>query len=305
MEIEALPGAAIRLLLGFTPGSVSDRVAQIIAPALSRQLGQPVIVERHPGENGAIAAGIAARAARDGRTLFMATLGTHAIAPCIRADLPYHPVRDFTPVSLLVRAPLILVVNPGVAATSVAELIALARSSPHPLAYASSAMWGAPHLAGELFSLMADVRMTHVPYDDTRRLYSELVAGRVALTFNNVMSMRPFMESGRLRGLATTGAARSPVLPQLPTLSEAGLAGYEVMNWLGVLAPAGTLHEIAGRLSQELSAVLQTNAVRDLLSAQGVEIVGSAPPAFASHIGRELARWAPVLKKISARSTER
>lgn len=300
MSVRGYPDRALRLLLGFSPGSASDNLAQLIAPSLSLRLGQQVIVERHPGENGAIAAQLAARSAPDGYTLFMATFGTHAIAPCFRRDLPYHPLRDFAPVTLLARAPLVLADHPGLPATTVGKLIEIARTQDAALTFASSAHGGAPHLAGELFNLMAGVRMRHARYDDTRKLYADLVAGRVSVSFNNVMSMLPLLRDGKLRGLATTGRARLPVLPALPTLAEAGLAGYEVVNWLGIVAPAGTPREIIESLHAETSALLHAGEIHECLSSQGVEPAGKGPDAFALHIERELERWAPVIGRIAA-----
>ncbi len=287
------------MLLGFSAGSASDIVAQVIAPELSKQLGQKVAIERHPGDNGAIAARMAARGTRDGRTMYMATLGTHAIAPCIRKDLRYHPLRDFIPVSLVARAPLALAVCPRMPVASVAELIKRARSKGPLLTFASSALWGAPHLAGELFSFLAGIKMMHVPYDETKHLYADLIGGRVDMSFNNVMSMQPFIKSFRLRGLATTGATRSFVLSDLPTLAESGLTDYEMLNWLGICVPAGTPHEVVDRLSQALAAVLARIDVFDILTMQGMEIVASSPEFFASYIERELERWEPVLRRIN------
>jgi tripartite-type tricarboxylate transporter receptor subunit TctC len=295
----------MRLLLGFSAGSASDIVAQVIAPALSKQLGQKIAIERHPGDNGAIAAGMAARGTRDGRTMYMATLGTHAILPCIRKELAYHPLRDFIPVSLVARAPLVMAVYPRMPVASVAELIKRARSGVSLLTFASSAFWGAPHLAGELFSFLAGVKMTHVPYDETKRLYADLLGGQVDMSINNVMSMRPLIESGRLRGLATTGPTRSPVLSDLPTLAEEGLTDYEVLNWLGICVPAGTPHEVVDRLSQALTAVLSNIKASSILTRQGMEIVASSPEIFASYIKSELERWAPVLRRINHRIQDR
>jgi len=294
------PARPIRLVLGFSPGSASDLIARALLPDLERQLGQPVAVELHQGEGGAIGAEIVARSAPDGYTLFMATLGTHALAPHRSRSLPYDPVRDFAPVSLVAHMPLVLACHPSVEAESVGQLIALFRARRRRLTYASSAVGGAPHLAAELFQSMAQVEMAHVVYDNTDKLYADFVAGRVALSFNNILSMASRIHAGTLRGLAVTASKRSAVLPKLPTMAEAGLAGYEVTNWLGVVAPAGTPPEIVAVLHRGIVAALRAQAVRKQLGAVGVEAWSSTPDEFAAHIDRELARWAPVVARFRA-----
>jgi tripartite-type tricarboxylate transporter receptor subunit TctC len=292
------PERPIRLVLGFSPGSASDLIARALLPELGRQLGQPVTADLHQGEGGAVGAQIAARSAPDGYTLFMATLGTHGLTPHRGRSLPYDPVRHFAPVSLVARLPLVLACHPSVEADSVGQLIALARARPGHLTYASSAIGGAPHLAAELFQSMAQVEMAHVVYDNTEKLYADLVAGRIALSFNNVLSMAQRIQAGALRGLAVTAGERSRVLPHLPTISGAGLAGYEVTNWLGIVAPARTPPATVRVLNQGIAAAVRSQAVREQLDAVGVEAWSSTPGEFASHIQRELARWAPVVARF-------
>ena len=300
MNEHTYPTRPIRLVLGFSPGSASDLIARALLPELGRQWGQPVAAELHQGEGGAIGAQIVARSAPDGYTLFMATLGTHALAPHCSRPLSYDPVRDFAPVSLVAHMPLVLACHPSIEAESVGQLIALVRARRRRFTYASSAVGGAPHLAAELFQSMAQVEMKHVVYDNTDKLYADFVAGRVALSFNNVLSMASRIHAGTLRGLAVTARERSPVLPHLPTMAEAGLAGYEVTNWLGVVAPAGTPPEIVAVLHCGIVAALRAQAVRKQLGAVGVEAWSSTPDEFTAHIDRELARWAPVVARFRA-----
>lgn len=257
-----------------------------------------MVVELHPGAGGAVGAGIVARSAPDGYTLFMATLGSHALAPHFAKRLPYDPIADFAPVSLVAISPLVLAVHPSVQAVSVEQLIALAGSKPGTLTFASSAIGGAPHLAGVLFQMMAGIRLAHVCYDRTEQLYADLAAGRVALSFNNVMSMAPRLKQGVLRGLAVTGAERSRVMRELPTVAESGLPGYEVSNWLGVVAPAHTPGEVVGVLQQGIASALRSDAVTGSLAQAGVEAVGATPDEFAQHLQREHARWAPVVARL-------
>lgn len=288
------------MIIGFSSGSASDLIARALLPQLGRQLGQPVVPELHQGEGGAIGAEMVARSTPDGYTLFMATLGTHALVPHRGRAFPYDPARDFAPVSLVANMPLVLACHPSVEADSVGQLIALARAYPDVFTYASSAIGGAPHLAAELFREMAKVEMVHVVYDNTDRLYADLEAGRVSMSFNNVLSMAPRIRAGTLRGLAVTARERSPVLPQLPTMAEAGLPGYEVTNWLGIVAPRKTPPGVAMVLNRAIAAALRAPAVLEHFGAIGVEPWSSTPDAFASHIEREIARWAPIAARLHA-----
>jgi len=291
------PLRPIRLVLGFSAGSASDLLARLLAPELSRHLGQPVTIELHPGENGAKGARLVAASEADGHTLFMATLGTHAVAPNL-ASAPYDPVNDFAPVTLVAQSPLILAVHPTLQAQTVGQLIALARSMPKRLAFASSAHGGAPHLAAALFQDMAGIEMTHLCYERTQELYNDLVAGRVALSFNNVMSMLPCLAEGKLRGLAVTGSSRCAALPGLPTVSESGLPGYEVTNWLGIVAPASTPREIVSAIHGAVVETLRSRPFAEHLAQHGIEPRGSPPDEFAALLRRELARWAPIVEKL-------
>jgi tripartite-type tricarboxylate transporter receptor subunit TctC len=305
---QTYPARPIRLVLGFSPGSASDLIAKALLPDLERELGQPVAAELHQGEGGALGAQSVARSAPDGYALFMASLGTHGLAAPRGGTRRYDPVRDFTPVSPVAHLPLVLACHPSLELDSVAALIALARARPGQVTYASSAIGGAPHLAAELFQRAAQVKMSHVVYDNTDKLYADLAAGRVDLSFNNVLSMAGRVRAGSLRGLAVTSRERCAALPQLPTMLEAGVAGYEVTNWFGIVAPAGTPGEVVATLHDGIAAALRSPAVLDRFHAVGVEAWSSTPNEFAAHIERELARWAPIVAmfgEIGNRSSRR
>jgi tripartite-type tricarboxylate transporter receptor subunit TctC len=288
----------VRLVLGFSAGSASDMLARLLAPELSRHLGQPVTIELHPGDNGATGARLVAGSEPDGHTLFVATLGTHALAPNLARRLPYDPVKDFAPVTLVAQAPLVLAVHPSLQAESVKQLIDLARSMPGRLGFASSAYGGAPHLAAALFQDMAGIEMAHVCYERTQELYGDLIAGRVALSFNNVMSMLPCLAQGQLRGLAVTGSSRCAAVPGLSTVSESGLPGYEVTNWLGIVAPAKTPRGIVAAIHHAVIEAMQSSRVVAHFTEHGVEPRASPPDEFAAFMRQELARWAPIVAKL-------
>jgi tripartite-type tricarboxylate transporter receptor subunit TctC len=297
-ESQCADRSGVRLVLGFSPGSASDVIARIIAPAWSEELGCPVGIELRPGDNGADAAAAVAAAAPDGRTLFMATLGTQAIGPQLSAGARYDPLRDFAPVALVATSPLLLGCHPSLPFTCVQELIAYASAHPGTLAYGTSAIGGAPHLAAELFQSMTGVHMRHVRYEQTRRLYDDLESGGIALSFNNMMSMLPRCRAGSLRALAVTAAARITPAPDIPTLAESGLPRYEMANWVGIVAPAGTPAPLVARLCQTIAAALRRPAVSSSLTAAGVTPASSDPEAFAKWIALEIERWRPVIARF-------
>jgi len=291
-------GKGIRLVLGFSPGSASDQIASMIAPVLAAHIGERVQVQRMPGRNGADAAKSVAASVPDGRTLFVATLGTHAIAPHLGHDLGYEPLLDFAPVSLLTQSPLLLACHPSLSCASPTELIRLAKAGPGRLTFASSAVGGAPHLAAELFQTMAEIELRHTPYTETEQVYRALEAGRVSLSFNNMMSMLPRCRRGMLRGLAVTSANRSDVAPDIPTISESALKGYEVVNWLGVVAPKMTPPGMIARLGDAVASTMRADAVRKALLGAGIRPCGSTPAEFGDFISREIERWRPVVTRF-------
>jgi len=288
--------ASLRLIVGFSSGSVSAQVARTIAPALSKALRREVAVEFAPGENGTTAAHMVAGEAPNGDTLFVATLGTHALAPHVNHDLPYRPLQDFAPVSL-VSQPLVLAAHPSLGAASVSELIVFACKHPNVLTYGTSAVGGAPHLAAELFQDLAGIAMRHVRYDETDRLYDDLEAGRISLSFNNVASMLPRCRQGRLDALAITSAERSSSAAGLPAIAET-LAGYEVTNWVGLVAPAATATDVVDALSRAVIEALQDGSVAASFGEAGMLARGTTPREFGRFMEQEIRRWGPVVSRF-------
>lgn len=288
----------LRIVIGFSAGSASDDIANLIAAPLGTALGRPVEIERIPGDNGARAAQAVVRAAPDGNTLLVATLGTHALAPQIRKDLPYHAQRDFAPVSLLTQAPMLLACHPALPVNTVQDLITQARAQPGELAYGTSALGGAPHLAAELFQSVTGVRLRHARYAETQKLYADLEAGRVAVSFNNILSMLPRCNAGRLRALGITSAQRSPAAPHIATLAQSGVQGCEVSNWVGLVAPHGTPAAIIDSISQAAATVINSRHIAAPLIAAGISPMGSSPLAFERFMASELTRWKPVVARF-------
>jgi len=294
---QAWPSKAIRWIVPFPPGGGNDTVARSVGQRLADSLGQPVAIDNRPGAGGTIGADLAARAPADGYTLFLAGVASHGINPALGGKLPYDPVRDFTPVSLLATAPLLLVVHPSLPVKSVKDLIALARTRPGALNYASNGRGSSSHMAAEMFSALAQVKMEHVPYKGFAPALQDLLAGRVELMFSSLVAVMPQVTAGKLRPVATTGAARSPVTANVPTVAESGLAGYETASWYGVVTPAGTPTPVVDRLASELARIVRLPAMREQLLTDGAVPVGSTPQAFATHINAELARWSKLVRE--------
>ncbi|HEV2008646.1 MAG TPA: tripartite tricarboxylate transporter substrate-binding protein [Burkholderiales bacterium] len=292
------PRGSLRLILGFSPGSLSDHIAGMVSGALSAALDQHVVIELHPGQNGVTAACEVAASRADGKTLFLATLGTHALAPNLGNKSPYDPLRDFACVALIAKSPLLLACHPSMSVTSISELIGLAKSCNPALTYATSAIGGAPHLAAELFQAMTGIVMRHVRYDETQRLYGDLEAGAVSLSFNNLISMLPRCRRGVLRALAVSSAERSAVAPEIPTIAESGVRGYEVTNWVGIVAPRATPQICLDELSDAITAAVRSDAVRAALLAAGVTPCGGTPQFFASFMASEVERWRAIASRL-------
>ncbi len=295
------PTKPIRIVVPFPAGGTTDILARAVAQKLTEMGGQPVVVDNRPGAGGNIGAELVAKSAPDGYTLLMGTVGTHAINPGLYAKMPYDHQRDFAPVILVAGVPNVLVVNPAVPATSVQELIAYGKANPGKLNFASSGSGTSIHLAGELFKTMSGVQMTHVPYKGSSPALTDLLGGQVQLMFDNLPSALPHIKAGKLRALAVTSAQRAPALPDVPTVAEAGLPGFEASSWFGLLAPAGTPKEIIAKLNAEVAKWLATPEARDKLTAQGANAVGSAPDAFAQYIAAETIKWLKVVKESGAK----
>jgi tripartite-type tricarboxylate transporter receptor subunit TctC len=298
---DVFPSRPVRLVLGFPPGSAADVSARIIAGAMSGPLGQSIVVDNRPGAGSSVAAGQVARAAADGYTVFLGSVA-NTINHSLARDLPFDFARDFEPVVPLVSVPNILVVHPSVAATSVAELIALAGRQPGSLFYGSSGVGTAPHLSGELFNLLARVRMTHVPYPGSAQAVTDLVAGRVGVMFSPASTVLGHIREGRLRALASTGAARAASAPELPTMEEAGLAGFTSAVWFGLVVPAGTPAPVIARLAAAGRAALSNAETSRQLGTQGFDILSGGPDELRALITSEIAKWARVIEASGARA---
>jgi len=298
---QAWPTKPIKWVVPFAPGGTTDILARTIGDKLAIALGQPVIIENKPGAGGGVGADYTAKAPADGYTIMGGTISTHAINASLYKSLPYDPVKDFAPITLIARVPNMLVVNPDVPAKNVAELIALMKASPAKYTFASSGNGTSQHLSGELFKTMAGVEMQHIPYKGSPPALQDVVGGQVTMTFDNITTAWPLAKGGKLRALAVTTAKRSSVAPEVPTLAESGLAGYEVGSWQGVFAPAGTPPEIVKRLNAEIVKIIRMPDVNEKLTALGAEPVGNTPEEFGALVRAEVGKWADVVKKSGAK----
>jgi tripartite-type tricarboxylate transporter receptor subunit TctC len=304
----AWPARPVRIVVPFAAGGTTDILARALAPELQRAFGQPVVVENKPGAGGNNGANEVAKAAPDGHTFLMGTVGTHAINASLYSKMPYDPVKDFVPVSLVAGVPNVLVVNPANAQKnsidSVPALIRHAKANPGRLNMASSGNGTSIHLAGELFKSMTGTFMLHLPYGGSGPALIDLIAGNTDLMFDNLPSSLPHIRSGKLKALAVTSAVRSAALPDLPTIEEAGgpaLKGFEASSWFGLLAPAGTSMDIVNRMQAEVAKALAAPAMRERLSSQGAIPSGNTSAEFARHIAAETAKWAKVVKASGAK----
>jgi tripartite-type tricarboxylate transporter receptor subunit TctC len=293
---QAFPARAVRIVCPFPPGGGVDITARAIAQELAAQLGQPVIVENKPGAGGNVAAAEVARSAPDGHTLLLTLNALHAISPHLYASLPFDAMRDFSFITPLVSFNNVLVVGPGFPARSVADLIAQAKRAPGKLSFASSGNGTNLHLTGELFKSMAGVDLVHVPYKGSAPALTDLMGGAVAMMFDTIPSALAHVKSGKLRALGVTGAKRSPLLPEVPTLAEAGLPGFEVLSWYGLAGPAAMPRELVRRLNAEAAKGAGSSGFRGRMEPLGFDIVTAAPEKMAEMLAADSARWAPLIK---------
>jgi tripartite-type tricarboxylate transporter receptor subunit TctC len=300
-QAQNYPARPVRLVVPAPPGGGTDILARTLAQKLAERLDQPFVVDNRAGGGGIIGSDVVAKAAADGYTLLMA-FTSHVTNPSLQAKLPYDTLNDFAPVSMVAVVPSVLVLHPTVPAKSVRELIALARARPGTLNYASAGSGSATHLSAVLFSTMAGVTMVHVPYKGGGPALADLLGGQVSLMFGNMASTLPHIQSGRLRALAVTSAKRTPAAPELPTMAEAGLPGYEATAWFALLAPARTPAAVVKRLNAEVVAILQLPDVRQRLAGQGADVTPSTPAELDRYIRSELAKWATVIKASGARA---
>jgi tripartite-type tricarboxylate transporter receptor subunit TctC len=294
------PNRPLRYIVPFAPGGPTDTMARAIGTRLAETWGQPVVIDNRPGAGGNIGTELAAKSAPDGYTLFSGTVA-NAINHSLFPSLPFDFVRDFAPVSMTYITGLILAVHPSLPVRSVKELIALARKRPGELAFSSSGVGGTPHMSGELFNALAGVKMLHVPYKGSAPAMLDLLGGQVQLTFDNMLTVLPQVKSGKLRGLAVTLTERSPLVPDLPTVAEAGLKGFDVRSWNGVVVPAATPKDIIARLNTEIVRILRIPDLREKFAAQGIELTPSTPEEFSAFLRADIAKWAKVIQVSGAR----
>jgi tripartite-type tricarboxylate transporter receptor subunit TctC len=296
----AYPLKPIRLVAPFPPGGGTDFLARLFGQKMSETLSQQVVVDNRGGAGGTIGTDIVAKAPPDGYTIILVS-ASHAINPGLYPKLPYDSINDFAPITQIATSPGILVVNPSLPVKSVKELIALARAKPGQINYASAGSGTPPHLAGELFKLMAKIDMVHVPYKGNAPAFTDVIGGQVSLIFPTMPSAMPFIKSGKLRPIAVTSAKRSPAAPDIPTIAESGLPGYEATSWYGILAPGRTPREIVAKLHEVLVSIIGATDMKDKLAAQGLDPVGNTPQQFAAVIKAEIAKWLKVVKASGAK----
>lgn len=294
------PVKPIRIISPFAPGGGNDVLARTLASRLAEELGVPLVVENRPGANGIVGTEAAARAAPDGYTIVLIPSG-HAVNASLHKKLPFHPIRDFSPISLVGSSALVLAVHPSLPVRSVRELVALARARPGELTYGSAGVGSSGHLAGALFETLTATRMVHVPYRGMGLAVPDVIGGQITLVFGTSLSTVPHVRSGKLRGLATTGARRSGALPELPTVAEAGVPGYEAGLWYGFAGPAGLPREVVRRLNAAIGAALGSAEIRSRLAAQGLEPQPTSAEEFARLLVTDLERWAKVVARARVR----
>ena len=293
---QTYPNKPIRIIIAQAPGSATDVISRVVGNRLQESLGQPVVIEARPGAGGAVGTEAAARSAPDGYTLFMANNSTHGSNPALYAKLPYDAVNDFAPITLVAAVPYVLVVDPALPVKSVQDLIALAKSKPGKMNYASAGNGSTHQFCGELLKSMSGIDVLHIPYKGSPPAIAGLLGGEVSLMFANLTDIGSQIRSGKVKALAVTVTRRASLLPGVPTMSEAGLPGFDIGSWFGLLAPAGTPAPIVSRLNAETVKVLGRADVQSTLGAQGLELVPGSPEQFAAHIKSEIAKFTRIAK---------
>jgi tripartite-type tricarboxylate transporter receptor subunit TctC len=295
------PTKPIRFVVPFPPGGTTEIQARRLADMLRQKVGQPVVIDNRPGANGSIGMGIVAKAAADGYTIILANVGNWAVHPHLY-KLDYDVLRDFAPIIQVATSPGLVIVNPSVPVKTVHDLVALAKQKPGQLNYGSNGAGGFSHLAGELFCSMTGTRMTHIPYKGAAPVLTDLVGGHIELSFNSVVPSLPHVKSGRVRAIAATGAARIALLPELPTVAESGLPGYEAATWSGIAAPAGTPQPIVQRLNRELAALLASPQMQETARAEGSTINGGSPAQFRTVLKEEHTKYGKLVRQAGIRA---
>jgi len=301
MAQPAYPSKPVRIVLPFPPSGPTDIVARLVGQKLSEALGEAVVIENRAGGAGVIGATVAAKAAPDGHTMILGGITTFGIAPSLHKNLPFHPIRDFAPVTMATRQSIMLMTNPSLPVKSVKDFIAFARARPGKVDFGSSGPGGSGHMAGELFRMIAGVDIVHIPYKGAPPALADLMGGQIPTMFGTMLAAVPNVRSGRVRALAVTGAQRATALPEVPTFAEAGLPQYEASSWNGFLVPAGTPPAVIERLNTELVRILRSPEVQDRLVADGATASPSTPEAFGAFIKAEIAKWAKVVEAAAIR----
>ncbi len=298
---QGYPAKAVRIVVPQLPGGGNDTIARMVGQKLTVALKQQVVIDNRAGAGGLIAAEIVAKSPPDGYTLLLANVATMAIIPNVQKKIPYDPVKDFDAISLVALAPLLVVVHPSLPVTTLRQLITLAKAKPGQINYASNGIGSSTHLATELFNMMAGTTLLHVPYKGLSAAQTDLMSGQVQVMFSSAVAMMPQVKAGRLRAIAMTGARRSPAIPEVPTVAESGLKGYEAGSWYGISAPAGTPRAIVDQLSREIATAVKSADVIERLALEGVIPVGSTPEQFSAHIRKELADIGKVVRASAAK----
>jgi tripartite-type tricarboxylate transporter receptor subunit TctC len=294
---DAWPTKPIRLIAPFPPASTADVIGRVLGQKMQQRLGQPVVVDNRVGASGNIGADAIAKAAPDGYTIGIVTSSTHAVAVSLSSRLPYDPLKDFTPISMLANSPYVLVLYPGVPAKDIKELVALAKAKPGTLNYGSAGPASLAHLAGALFATLSDIQLTHVPYKSSAQSAVDLISGRLEMQFATIAPTLANIRANQLRALAVTGRKRSDALPDLPTMDEAGVKGYEATLWFALVAPAGLPPAIAAKLNRETLDILNSPEMKEALSQQGLVPDASPPDALATQIRGDIVKWRDVIAK--------
>ncbi len=294
---DVYPNKSIRLIVPFAPGGGNDTVARAVAQQMSHNLGQAVVVDNKPGAGGVLGADLASKALPDGYTLFLGGVGSLAVNPQVMSKIPYDSQKDFSPIILLATAPSVVAVNATSPFKTIQEMTAFAKQNPGKLNYASNGNGSSAQIATVIYESMAGVDLVHIPYKGLAPALSDLLAGQVQLMFSSTVAILPHIQAGKLRALAVTSAKRSPLLPNIPTLAESGLPGYEAGSWYGLLAPAGTPNDVILRLNQEAGKALSQSRVKESLVTEGAEVIGGSPQDFARYIRIEYTRIGRLLKE--------
>lgn len=298
---EAWPSKPVKILFGFPAGSATDVIARTVGQKLSDKWGQPVVIENRPGAGGNLGSELAARAPADGYTIFFGTVA-NAISVSLYGKLNYDYLKDFTPITLVATTPLVLVANPSVPVKNVKELIAHAKANPGKLNFGSGGVGTSNHLAGEMFKTATATELVHVPYKGTPAAYNDMFGGQVALMWDNIVAVTNHVKSGKLKPIAVTSLQRASSLPEVPTMAESGLPGFEAVSWIGALVPAGTPQPVVDKIYTDLTAVLRMPEVKDKLAASGAVVVGNTPEQFAAWNRNEIAKWSKAVKDSGAKA---